>query len=47
MLSDAPSYVPLPGKPEVETHTEASSPTSVAGTSLSDVHAAQSLDSDF
>ena len=45
-LSNAPSFVPLPGEPEVETPAEAGSPTLVAGTSPSDVHAAQSPDSD-
>ena len=44
VLSDAPSSVPLPGGPEVETPAEAGSPTSIAGTSPSDVHAAQSPD---
>ena len=46
VLSNAPSSVPLPSEPEIETPTEASSPTSVVGTSPSDVHAAQSPDSD-
>ena len=39
VLSYAPSSIPLPGELEIETPTEASSPTSVAGTSPSDVHA--------
>ena len=47
VLADAPSYVPLPGEPDVETLTEADSPTSVASTSPSNVHAAWSPDSDF
>ena len=42
VLSDAPSSVPLPSEPEVETSAEAGPPTSMAGTSPSDVHAAQS-----
>ena len=51
VLSDAPSYVPFPGEPEIEAPTEASSPTSVTGTLPSDVHglevwAAQSPDLD-
>ena len=46
VLLDAPSFVPLPGEPEVETPVEVGSPTSVVGTSPSDVHAAQSPDSD-
>ena len=52
VLSDAPNSVPIPGEPEIETPAEASSPTSVPGTSPSDVHglevrAAQSPDSDI
>ena len=39
VLLYAPSSVPLPGEPKVETPAEASSPTSVAGTSPSDIHA--------
>ena len=46
MLSDAPNFVPLPGEPDVETPAEAGSPTSIAGTSPSDVHSARSPDSD-
>ena len=46
VLSDAPSSVPLLGEPEIETPTKASSSTSVVGTSPSDIHAAQSPDSD-
>ena len=38
MFSDAPSFVPLPGKPETEAPAEAGSPTSVVGTSPSDLH---------
>ena len=38
VLSDAPSSVPLPNEPEIEAPTEAGSPTSVAGTSPSDLH---------
>ena len=47
VLSNAPSSVPLPGGPKVETPVEAGSPTSIAGTSPSSVHAAQSPDSGF
>ena len=46
VLSDAPNSVPLPREPDVETPAEADSPTSVVGTSPSDVHDAQSPDSD-
>ena len=46
MLSDAPNFVPLLGEPDVETPAEAGSPTSVAGTSPSDVRFARSLDLD-
>ena len=46
VLSNAPSSIPLPGEPEIENPAEANSPTSVAGTSPSDVHAAQSPDSE-
>ena len=46
VVSNAPSSVPLPGEPEVEALTEASSSTSVVVTSPSGVHAAQSPDSD-
>ena len=35
---DAPSSVPLPGEPEIEVPAEASSPTSVVGTSPFDLH---------
>ena len=35
---DAPSSVSLPGEPEIEAPTEADSPTSVVGTSPSDLH---------
>ena len=45
-FSDAPSSVPLPSEPDVETPAEAGSPTSVVGTSPSDVHDARSPDSD-
>ena len=45
VLSDAPNFVPLPGEPNVKTPAEVDSPTSVAGTSPSDVHAAQSPNS--
>ena len=38
VFSDAPSYVPLPSEPEIEAPTEAGSPTSIAGTSPSDLH---------
>ena len=38
MFSDAPSSVPLPGELEIETPVEAGSPTSVTGTSPSDLH---------
>ena len=38
VLSDAPSSVPLPGEPEIEVPVEASSLTSVTGTSPSNVH---------
>ena len=38
VLSDAPSSVPLLGEPEIEAPAEASSPSSVAGTSPSDLH---------
>ena len=55
VFSDAPSSVPLPGKPEIEASVEVGSPTSVAGTSPSNLHglevrvseAAQSLASDI
>ena len=55
VLSDAPSSVPLPGEPEIKALVEASSPTSVTGTSPSDLHglevwvteATQSLASDI
>ena len=40
VLSDAPSSVPLPGGLEIETPVEASSPTSIASTSPSDIHVA-------
>ena len=36
--STAPSIALLPGDPEIEAPTEAGSPTSVAGTSPSDLH---------
>ena len=45
VLSDAPSSIPPPGGPKVETPVEVGSPTSVVGTSPSDLHAAQSLNS--
>ena len=38
VFSDAPSSVPLPGKPEIEASIEVGSPTSVAGTSPSNLH---------
>ena len=55
VFSDAPYSVPLPGEPEIEAPAEADSPTSVVGTSPSDLHglevrvaeAAQSLASDI
>ena len=51
VLLDASSSVPLPGEPEIEAPVKACSPTSVTGTSSSNVHglevrAAQSPDSD-
>ena len=46
VLANAPSFVPLSGEPEFETPAEASSPTSMAGTSPFDVHVAQSPDLD-
>ena len=55
MFSDAPNSVPLLGEPEIEVPAEADSPTSVDGTSPSDLHGlevrvtevAQSLASDI
>ena len=47
MLSDAPRSVPLPGGLKIETPEEPSSPTSVVGTSPSDVHVDQCPDSDI
>ena len=38
VFSDAPSFVLLPGEPEIEASAEASFPTSVTGTSPSDLH---------
>ena len=38
VFSDAPSSVPLPGEPEIEASIGAGSPTSVIGTSPSDLH---------
>ena len=38
VFSDAPSSVPLPGEPEIEDPTGVGSPTSVVGTSPSDLH---------
>ena len=38
MFSDAPSSVPLPSEPEIKAPAEAGSPTSVAGTSPSNLH---------
>ena len=35
---DAPNFVPLPGEPDIEAPAEASSPTSVVGTSSFDLH---------
>ena len=44
VLSDAPGSVPFLSELDVETPAEAGSPTSVAGTSPSDVHADRSPD---
>ena len=38
VFSDALSYIPFPSEPKIEALTAASSPTSVAGTSPSDLH---------
>ena len=38
VFSDAPNSVPLLGEPKIEAPVEADSPTSVAGTSPSDLH---------
>ena len=38
VFSDAPSFVPLPGEPEIEAPTAIDSPTLIAGTSPSDLH---------
>ena len=38
VFSDALSFVPLPGEPEIEAPTEDCSPTSVVGTSPSNLH---------
>ena len=38
VFSDALSFIPLPGKPEIEALAEAGFPTSVAGTSPSHLH---------
>ena len=38
VFSNTPSSVPLPGEPEIEAPVEAGSPTSVTGTSPSDLH---------
>ena len=38
VFSDAPSYVPLLSEPEIKAPAEADSPTSVVGTSPSDLH---------
>ena len=38
MFLDASSSIPLPSEPEIEAPTEADSPTSVAGTSPTDLH---------
>ena len=38
VFSDALSSVPLPGELEIEAPVEAGSPTSVSGTSPSDLH---------
>ena len=38
VFSDAPNSFPLLGEPEIEALAEADSPTSVAGTSPSDLH---------
>ena len=37
-FSDAPNFVPLPGEPEIEAPAEAGFPTSIFGSSPSDVH---------
>ena len=47
VLSNTPNSVPFPSGLEIETPVEASSPTSVAGTSPSNVHVAQSPNSDI
>ena len=41
MFSDAPNSVPLPGESEIEASVEVGSPTSVAGTSPSDLHGSE------
>ena len=38
VFSNAPSSVPLPGEPKIEASAKADSPTSVAGTSPSNLH---------
>ena len=38
VFSDALSFVPLLGEPEIEASAEVDSPTSVSGTSPSDLH---------
>ena len=38
VLSDAPNSIPFPGELEIEAPTEASSPSSVVGTSPSNLH---------
>ena len=38
VFSDAPSYVSLPSEPDIKAPAEANSPTSVVGTSSSDLH---------
>ena len=38
VFSDAPSFVPLTGEPKIEAHAKASSPTSITGTSPSDLY---------
>ena len=38
VFSNAPSSIPLPSEPEIEAPVEVGSPTSVVGTSPSDLH---------
>ena len=42
-FSTVPNYVPLPGEPKIEAPVEASFPTSVAGSSPSDVHGLEAM----